>query len=288
MHFVAAAPARWRRNRKAHNQRYRSRVRGRNADLLEHQVNRRSLLTSALLALAAGRLPLSGLDRPREAQDTAREKVWRHGLSLFGDLKYPRRLQAFRLRQRRCAERRHGAADRARHLRQFQLGGRRRQRHPRRRHRSHLRHAADAGARRSIERIWAARRGRELSGRFLLGHLPAARRSEMARRQAGHAGRRDLLLRCVQEIQSAALPPIIATSSRPRKPASARSPSPSTAPATANCRRSSASSRPAQALVGRHRQERQQARHRRHHARAAARQRRLPHQGILARPQHRL
>ena len=37
-------------------------------------------------------------------------------------------------------------------------------------------------------------------------------------------------------------PPTTATSSRRRRPASARSPSPSTAPATANCRRSSASS----------------------------------------------
>ncbi len=43
-----------------------------------------------------------------------------HGLSLFGDLKYPAGLQAFRLRQSERAERRGGAPDRVRHVRQFQ------------------------------------------------------------------------------------------------------------------------------------------------------------------------
>jgi microcin C transport system substrate-binding protein len=47
-------------------------------------VNRRSLLKSALLALAARRLPLPAWVSPADAQD----KNWRHGLSLFGDLKY--------------------------------------------------------------------------------------------------------------------------------------------------------------------------------------------------------
>ena len=46
----------------------------------------------------------------------------------------------------------------------------------------------------------------------------------------------------VQEIQPVLLPPITGTSSKSRRPAIARSPSPSTVPATANCRRSSASS----------------------------------------------
>jgi microcin C transport system substrate-binding protein len=48
-------------------------------------VNRRSLLTSALVAIAAPRLPLLLGSDPAQAQ----EKVWRHGLSLFGNLKYP-------------------------------------------------------------------------------------------------------------------------------------------------------------------------------------------------------
>jgi microcin C transport system substrate-binding protein len=56
---------------------------------LEHQVNRRSLLKLTLLnsalALTAGRLPLPSPITPARAQD----KSWRHGLSLFGDLKYP-------------------------------------------------------------------------------------------------------------------------------------------------------------------------------------------------------
>jgi len=47
-------------------------------------VNRRSLLKSALPALAAWRLPLPRWISPAQAED----KVWRHGLSLFGELKY--------------------------------------------------------------------------------------------------------------------------------------------------------------------------------------------------------
>jgi microcin C transport system substrate-binding protein len=51
---------------------------------LERRVNRRSLLQSALLTLAARGLPLPLSATPAQAQD----KNWRHGLSLFGDLKY--------------------------------------------------------------------------------------------------------------------------------------------------------------------------------------------------------
>jgi microcin C transport system substrate-binding protein len=48
-------------------------------------VNRRSLLTSLVLALATGRFPL-----PRStAFAGADEKSWRHGAALFGDFKYP-------------------------------------------------------------------------------------------------------------------------------------------------------------------------------------------------------
>jgi microcin C transport system substrate-binding protein len=49
------------------------------------------LLTSALLALAARRLPLPPWTNPAQAQ----ERVWRHGLSLFGDLKYPAGFKQF-------------------------------------------------------------------------------------------------------------------------------------------------------------------------------------------------
>jgi microcin C transport system substrate-binding protein len=48
-------------------------------------VNRRTLLTSTLCALGALRLPLSGAIAPARAE----EKHWRHGLSLFGEPKYP-------------------------------------------------------------------------------------------------------------------------------------------------------------------------------------------------------
>jgi len=48
-------------------------------------VHRRTLLTSALVALAGRRLALPLWTDPAQAQ----ERLWRHGLSLFGDLKYP-------------------------------------------------------------------------------------------------------------------------------------------------------------------------------------------------------
>jgi microcin C transport system substrate-binding protein len=48
-------------------------------------VNRRTLLTSALCALGAVRLPLPAGIAPAQAE----EKRWRHGLSLFGEPKYP-------------------------------------------------------------------------------------------------------------------------------------------------------------------------------------------------------
>jgi microcin C transport system substrate-binding protein len=54
-------------------------------------VNRRSVLKSALLALAARRLPLPDWIVPAQAQD----KNWQHGLSLFGDLKYPAGFKQF-------------------------------------------------------------------------------------------------------------------------------------------------------------------------------------------------
>jgi microcin C transport system substrate-binding protein len=54
-------------------------------------VNRRSVLKSALLALAARPLPLPDWIVPAQAQD----KNWQHGLSLFGDLKYPAGFKQF-------------------------------------------------------------------------------------------------------------------------------------------------------------------------------------------------
>jgi microcin C transport system substrate-binding protein len=58
-------------------------------------VNRRSLLTSALFALATRRLPLPAWVDHAAAQAPAASPVWRHGLSLFGKLKYPPEFERF-------------------------------------------------------------------------------------------------------------------------------------------------------------------------------------------------
>ncbi len=52
-------------------------------------MNRRSLLKSALLLLAAPRLRLPAWIGRAEAQEKTASLAWRHGTSLFGDLKYP-------------------------------------------------------------------------------------------------------------------------------------------------------------------------------------------------------
>jgi microcin C transport system substrate-binding protein len=59
---------------------------------LEHLVNRRSVLTSGLLALAARRRLLPTWTTRAEAQE---QPSRRHGLSLFGDLKYPANFKQF-------------------------------------------------------------------------------------------------------------------------------------------------------------------------------------------------
>jgi microcin C transport system substrate-binding protein len=58
-------------------------------------VNRRSLLTTALLAVAARALPLPYWATAAQAQSPAPAKNWRHGTSLFGDLKYPAGFKQF-------------------------------------------------------------------------------------------------------------------------------------------------------------------------------------------------
>jgi microcin C transport system substrate-binding protein len=58
-------------------------------------MNRRSLLTSALLVLAARRLPLPAWTSRAEAQEKTASLVWRHGVSPFGDLKYPAGFKRF-------------------------------------------------------------------------------------------------------------------------------------------------------------------------------------------------
>ena len=58
-------------------------------------MNRRSLLKSTALALAARGLPLPSWITAAQAQDGNPDKKWRHGLSLFGDLKYPEGFKQF-------------------------------------------------------------------------------------------------------------------------------------------------------------------------------------------------
>jgi len=62
---------------------------------LKRHLNRRSLLKSTALALAAPGLPLPSWLTAAQAQDRNQDRKWRHGLSLFGDLKYPEGFKQF-------------------------------------------------------------------------------------------------------------------------------------------------------------------------------------------------
>ena len=58
-------------------------------------MNRRTLLASTAFALGARELPLFAWTGPAQAQEPAAYLVWRHGLSLFGELKYPPAFKQF-------------------------------------------------------------------------------------------------------------------------------------------------------------------------------------------------
>jgi microcin C transport system substrate-binding protein len=60
---------------------------------LEHSMNRRSLLTSTLLLIASKQLALPDWVSRAEAQGA--RSHWRHGVTKFGDLKYPANFKAF-------------------------------------------------------------------------------------------------------------------------------------------------------------------------------------------------
>ena len=75
------------------------------------RLTRRAVLQSGAAALAAPAVTgLPAVVRRRRPKPRRSPHAWKHGLSLFGDLKYPDRLQAVRLRQRRTRRR---AASRA-------------------------------------------------------------------------------------------------------------------------------------------------------------------------------
>ena len=113
-------------------------------------------------------------------------------------------VSALRLRQPGRAEGRHGAAERAGHVRQFQRGGGERQRPAGGRTRAHLQPAAGERVRRSDDDVRLAGRGGRLSSRPLARRLPPAARGALARRDTGDGRRRDLLLRNVEETRSRA------------------------------------------------------------------------------------
>jgi microcin C transport system substrate-binding protein len=58
-------------------------------------MNRRTLLTSTILLLASRQLPLPAWTSRAEAQEKTTGMVWRHGVSPFGDLKYPSGFKQF-------------------------------------------------------------------------------------------------------------------------------------------------------------------------------------------------
>ena len=113
------------------------------------RLTRRAVLRTGAAALAAPAVDaLDGLVRRRPRWRRSAQRAWQHGLSLFGDLKYPAGFKHFDYVNAERAEGRRRAADRVRHLRQFQPGGGRREGLARRRHRPDLRHADGVGARR--------------------------------------------------------------------------------------------------------------------------------------------
>jgi len=58
-------------------------------------VNRRTLLTSALCTLGARSVPFAWIEPALAQQPPANQPWWRHGLSLFGDVKYPAGFKQF-------------------------------------------------------------------------------------------------------------------------------------------------------------------------------------------------
>ena len=113
-----------------------------------------------------------------------------------------------------------------------------------------LRNADDAVAGRDRHRVWLAGGERRASRRFCLGNLSPSQGGTLARRQAGDTGRRDFFDRGAEEKQPDVMPPTIATSRRPKRPANAISSLPSTLLEIANCRPSSANCRSCRSIIG--------------------------------------
>ena len=241
------------------------------------RLTRRALLQTGAAALAAPAVALDGLARSPAAlaQDAAPSAVWKHGLSLFGDLKYPAGFKHFDYVNAECAEGRRGAADGARHLRQLQHGGGRREGLARRRHRADLRHADGGGARRG-RRPSTACSPRRSAIRTDFSSVTYRLRANAKWHDGKPVTAEDVIFSFEPSRQSSAVLGLLQPRHQGGEDRRARGDLHLRRPGQS---RAAADRRPAQraaeALVGRHRQGRQQARHRRDHARAAARLRRL-------------
>ncbi len=169
-------------------------------------MDRRSLLKSAAVIIAAQRLP--GWSGSAAAEGAA--PAWRHGVSKFGALKYSAGFAQFDYVNAKAPK--GGSAS------QIALGT------------FDNFNPVVAGVKgnlapsmdllydtlfvQSLDEVASVygllAEAVSYPGRFLLRHLSPARRGEMERRQAGDAGRRHLLLRSLQEAQPAGggeLPP---------------------------------------------------------------------------------
>ena len=149
----------------------RSRVREDKRNLLEHRgepPNPTYIRPACAWRRAAS---ASRLDRSGERAGEAQEKVWRHGVSLFGDLKYPAGFKQFDYVNAAAPK---GGAVREIALGtydNFNIGRRRRQRHDRRPAIDFIYDTLLTPALDEVSsRVRTARRGRQLCGRLFLGH----------------------------------------------------------------------------------------------------------------------
>ena len=163
---------------------------------------------------------------------------WRHGVSLFGDVKYPAGFKRFDYVNPDAPK--GGVARQIRSAPSTTSTSSSPASRARRRRRRLIYETLMSGvARRGLDRIRPARRSGQPSGRFFLGDLSAAPEARW------HDGKpvtpEDVIfsLDAFKKISPHVHRPITGMSSRPRRPATTTSRSPSMGRATANCRRSS-------------------------------------------------
>ena len=227
---------------------------------------------AALAVLAAGAVAASAEDAATGPDGLPPPGDWRHAVSLIGEPRLPARLRPFQLRQPGCAQGRHGAPVRRQpDLRHAQPDPR--QGRHRRRARADLRVADHARDRRGRHRrrIWRDRRGAALPGRLSpTSPTGSTRRPSGMTAQPITRRRRGVVVRPDGEAQpEPAL--LLPARDQGRGDGDRRGDlhlRPEGQPRAARDRRRA--SDPAQALVGGHRRQRQQARHLQGHAGADA------------------